>query len=104
MGRPTRSSPINCPDVYDPIQIWFYERLEALQSKTYLIFYQPMGMGDYKLWQPLDGVYVLQAGGVGGIGGATMSRHIDVTQCADWQTLQQAMSYEMAAMGSGPLR
>ena len=73
-GPPDAAIPINCEDIYVPIQIWFYERLESLKSKVYLIFYQPMGMGDYKLWLPLDGAYVLQVGGVGGLAGSVASR------------------------------
>ena len=100
-GAPDAVIPIDCPDVFVPIQIWYWERLESLKSKTYLIFYQPMGMGEYKLWVPLDGQYVLQVGGVAGLSGAMASRRVDITRCPDWRTVQQAMSYETAALGSG---
>ena len=53
-GPPDGVIPIDCQDIYVPLQIWFYERLESLKSKVYLIFYQPMGLGDYKLWTPID--------------------------------------------------
>jgi hypothetical protein len=60
-------------------------------------------MGEYKLWLPLDGSNVLQVGGVPGLSGAAMSRRVDVTRCTEWRTVQQAMSYETAALGSGPM-
>jgi GWxTD domain-containing protein len=65
-GPPDGIVKVDCQDVFYPLQIWYYERLEAIKSKVYLIFYQPMGMGDYKLWTPLDGPWVLEAGNVGG--------------------------------------
>src|SRR5262249_33874796 len=102
-GPPDAVIPINCEDIYVPIQIWYYERLESLKSKVYLIFYQPMGMGDFKLWLPLDGVYVLQVGAVGGLSGSGASRRVDVTRCAEWRTVQQAISYTTAVLGSGAM-
>jgi len=102
-GPPDGVIPIDCQDIYVPLQIWFYERLETLKSKVYLIFYQPMGMGDYKLWTPLDGVYVLQAGGVGGLAGAQASRPVDITRCAEYRTVNQAISYTSAVLGNGPM-
>ena len=80
-GSPDGIVPIDCQDVYVPLQIWFYERLESLKSKVYLIFYQPMGLGDYKLWTPIDGEFILQVGGsAGGLSGAG-GRRVDVTRC-----------------------
>src|SRR5262249_51608738 len=69
-GPPDSVIVIDCDDVYVPIQIWYYERLEALKSKVYLIFYRRMGIEDYKLWTPIDGVAILQAGNVGGVLGS----------------------------------
>ncbi|HEY3170120.1 MAG TPA: GWxTD domain-containing protein [Thermoanaerobaculia bacterium] len=54
-GPPDAVVPIDCPEVFVPIQIWYYDRLESLRSKVYLIFYAPYGVGDYKLWLPIDG-------------------------------------------------
>ena len=98
-GPPDAVVPIDCTDVYVPLQIWFYERLEALKTKTYLIFYQAWGVGEYKLWVPLDGPSVLIAGSSTGPG----ARRVDVTRCSEWRTVNQAMAYEQAALGSGPL-
>ena len=43
-GPPEAVIPIDCQDIYVPLQIWYYERMEVLKSKLYLIFYQPYGM------------------------------------------------------------
>ncbi|HEY6930395.1 MAG TPA: VWA domain-containing protein, partial [Thermoanaerobaculia bacterium] len=90
---------IDCQDVFYPIQIWYYERLEAVKSKVYLIFYQPLGLGEYRLWLPLDGINVLEVGGSTGI----PARRVDPMRCSETRTIQQAMSYEAAALGSGAM-
>ncbi|HSD72045.1 MAG TPA: VWA domain-containing protein [Thermoanaerobaculia bacterium] len=106
-GPPDAVVPIDCPEVFVPIQIWYYDRLEVLKSKVYLIFYVPYGVGnDYKLWLPLDGEGVLEVGGgfgssaAGGrppIGG----RRVDYDRCPETRTLRQAISYTSAVLGSG---
>ena len=102
-GSPDGIVPIDCQEVYVPLQIWYYDRLESLKSKVYLIFYQPMGMGDYKLWTPIDGEGTLQVGGsAGGLSGAG-GRRVDITRCAEWRTVQQAISYTTAVLGSGAM-
>jgi Ca-activated chloride channel family protein len=65
---------------------------------VYLIFYQPFGVGEYRLWLPLDGETVLLAG-AGGPGG----RRVDFTRCFETREVRQAESYEAAALGSGPM-
>ncbi|HEY6065104.1 MAG TPA: VWA domain-containing protein [Thermoanaerobaculia bacterium] len=107
-GPPDAVIPIDCQEVFVPIQIWYYDRLESLKSKVYLIFYAPYGIGpDYKLWLPLDGEGVLQVGG--GIGGAASGgrspgpggRRVDYDRCPETRTLRQAMAYTTAVLGSG---
>lgn len=103
-GPPDAVIPIDCQDIYVPIQIWFYERIESLKSKVYLIFYQPYGLGEYKMWLPLDGQGVLEVGGSTSLAGRIPAgRRVDVTRCTEWRTLQQAISYTTAVLGSGPL-
>ena len=69
-GPPDGVRRIDCQDVYNPIELWYYERLESLRmSKVTLLFYQPFGTGDYRLWTPLDGPQALLAGGLAGLPG-----------------------------------
>ena len=57
---------VECQDIYWPIQIWYYERIEALRlSKVILLFYQQLGVGDYRLWMPMDGQATLIVGNLG---------------------------------------
>jgi len=80
------------------MQIWYYERLEVMKSKAYLIFYEPYGSPPYKLWLPIDGVGVLLVG-VGTQ--ATGARVPDVTRCFEWRSVQQAIQYTTALLGGG---
>jgi Ca-activated chloride channel family protein len=99
-GPPDAIIPIDCPEVYVPIQIWYWERLETLKTKVYLVFYQMWGAGEYKLWLPLDGENVLLDGGASMGPGA---RRVDTSRCSETRTLRQAMAYETSALGSGPI-
>ena len=103
-GAPDAVIKVDCDDVYVPLQIWYYERLESLKSKVYLIFYEPMGVGEYKLWTPVDGENVLTVGN-GGISASQSSplRRVDITRCTEWRTVRQAIAYSTAALGSGPM-
>ena len=77
-GPPDGIRKIDCQDVYWPIQIWYYERLESLHlSKVLLLFYQPFGAGDYRMWTPLDGPQAIVAGGLPGALGAGAARRVD---------------------------
>ncbi len=99
-GAPDAVIPIDCDDVYVPLQIWYYDRIEALKSKVYLIFYQPGGVGPFKLWLPLDGQGVLLVG-VGTASQMTASRTPDIQRCFEWRTVQQAIAYSTTVLGTG---
>jgi Ca-activated chloride channel family protein len=104
-GPPDAVIAIDCSEVFVPIQIWYYDRLEALKSKVYLIFYAPYGIGpDYKLWLPIDGEGVLQVGGgIGSSAGVRLpgGRRVDYDRCPETRTLRQAIAYSTAVLGSG---
>jgi Ca-activated chloride channel family protein len=97
-GPPNAVIPIDCPDVYVPIQIWYYERIESLKSKVYLLFYEPYGMPPYKLWLPIDGRGVLLVG----VGDVTVASRVpDITRCFEWRSVEQALQYSAAVLGGG---
>ncbi len=94
-GPPDAIIPIDCSEVFVPIRIWYYERLESLRSKAYLIFYEPYGVpGDWKLWLPLDGIEKLAVRG-------TYDPRVAQTRCFDARTVQQAIAAENAILGNG---
>jgi len=98
-GPPDAVIPIECEDIYVPLQIWYYERIEVLKSKVYLIFYQPHGAGPYKLWLPLDGPGVLLVGVESNM--MTGARVPDIQRCFEWRTVQQALQYTSTVLGTG---
>jgi len=99
-GPPDGVKKVDCQDIYWPIQIWYYERMESIRaSKVVLLFYQPFAAGDYQLWTPQDGVYALQVGGLGGLAGASASRRVDTTRCSEWRDVNAAMNASSAFFG-----
>ena len=94
-GPPDAVIPVNCPEVFVPIRIWYYERLEALRNKVYLVFYKVYGMGDWKLWLPIDGVQKLGLNSIG------VNMREAEQSCFDAQNLQEAISYTTAILGPG---
>ncbi len=71
-------------------------------SKVLLLFYQPFGAGDYRLWTPLEGPQAIIVGGIGGLGssGAAVSRAVDVTRCSEWREINGAMASANAIFGT----
>jgi Ca-activated chloride channel family protein len=71
-GFPTQRIEVRCaPDIV-PTEVWYYEASDTVRFEFLLLFYQQWGVGNFRVWQPLDGLNVLQlAGGsnltVGGI-------------------------------------
>jgi Ca-activated chloride channel family protein len=94
-GPPDGIVPIDCTESFVPIRIWYYERIEALRSKAYLIFYKPYGLGDWKLWLPADGVGKL------GVKSSGVDLRAAETQCFDARTLAQAVNATTALLGNG---
>ena len=100
-GPPDGVRKVDCQDIYWPIQIWYYERMEALRlSKVLLLFYQQLGVGDYRLWQPMDGQGALIVGNIaGGLSAAGGARRVDVTRCAEYRDVVAAVNTVAANFG-----
>jgi VWFA-related protein len=99
-GPPDGIRKVDCEDVYWPIQIWYYERIESLRmSKVLLLFYMPFGVGDYRLWTPQDGQAALIVGNIAGMGGAG-GRRVDVTRCNEYRDVIAAANSVAATFGT----
>lgn len=94
-GPPDAVIKIDCSEAFVPIQIWYYERLEALKSKVYLIFYKRYGLADWTLWVPFDGAERLT------LNGRAFNAAVAESTCFDARSLEQAMSFESAVLGPG---
>ncbi len=100
-GPPDGVKRVSCEDVFWPIQIWYYERLDALRlSKVILVFYQSFGAGPYKLWTPLDGQQAILVGGLPGMGATGLSRQVDVSRCPEWRDVYAALGSVSALFGT----
>jgi VWFA-related protein len=98
-GPPDGIRRVNCTDIYWPVEIWYYERIESLKlSKVSLLFYQPFAAGDYRLWTPMDGPQAVIAGGLSGLA-APMPRRVDITRCPEWREIASAISSSGALLG-----
>jgi VWFA-related protein len=101
-GPPDSRKKIDCQDIYWPIELWYYERMESVRlSKVLLMFYQPYGVGDYKLWTPWDGPSAMQVGGNSGLMTGAPIRPVDVTRCFEWRDIQTAIAMGSALFGAG---
>lgn len=102
-GPPDGFKKINCEEIYWPLEIWYYERIEHLRmSKVVLVFYQSFGAGDFKLWTPLDGYQAIQVGGLPGMLGAAAppGGRRDVTRCNDYRDVAAALNAVTAMFGT----
>ena len=100
-GPPDGFRRIDCQDIYNPIELWYYERLETLRmNKVTLLFYQPFGTGDFRLWTPLEGPQALLVGGIAGLAGIGPGRSVDVTRCQEWREINGAMGAAAGVFGT----
>ncbi len=54
-GYPDGLVRYRCADLW-PGEVWYYQRAESLGHEVVLLFFQPHGLGRYRLWQPFDGL------------------------------------------------
>ncbi|MFQ5525539.1 MAG: VWA domain-containing protein [Thermoanaerobaculia bacterium] len=57
-GFPDALITVDCAEIW-PSQVWYYRRAETVGGEIVLLFYQPGGLGRYRLWNPADGPNVL---------------------------------------------
>ncbi len=50
-GQPDALVPIDCVDLW-PAEVWYYQRAENVGMELAILFYQPGGLGAYRLWYP----------------------------------------------------
>ncbi|OGD20646.1 MAG: hypothetical protein A2Y70_08075 [Candidatus Aminicenantes bacterium RBG_13_64_14] len=88
-----------------PLELWFYKGAQeyGLPDYFYLIFYQPEGIGDYRLYSPgVDGPEKLAVPIMGG-GAMNRSRAFEAIRKANSELASAALSYMPGEqpMGSG---
>jgi GWxTD domain-containing protein len=53
-GPPDVLKPIDCTEVFQPLEFWRYAYIEGLGQAVTILFYRPYGLGQYRLWQPFE--------------------------------------------------
>jgi len=90
-GPPAVRYKSRCPQIFYPLEIWVWPYIEGLGEDVAVLFYQPAGMGTWRMWYGLEGrrvLYNTMPGaevGMVGIGGVPLSdpRY----RCPDGDTL-----------------
>jgi VWFA-related protein len=62
-GPPDVRKPIDCTEVFQPLEFWRYAYIEGLGQAVTILFYRPYGLGQYRLWQPFETRAVLYSPG-----------------------------------------
>lgn len=60
-GEPTQRVPVECEEVFYPLEFWRYAYVPGLGQGVTLLFYKPYGLGRYRLWDPFQTRWVLYA-------------------------------------------
>jgi VWFA-related protein len=58
-GAPTVVFEVRCTTVAWPLEIWYYQGSDTTKYEFFVVFYQKWGAGDYRIWQPVDGIPAL---------------------------------------------
>jgi len=52
-GPPGLRKPIECESVFWPLEFWIWNRLEGIGDNVVVLFFQPYGLGHFRLWDPM---------------------------------------------------
>ncbi len=60
-GVPEEVVESNCPQVFVPLEVWYWPHSERTNDQLFLVFYQPYGSWPWRLWHPMmDGMAALR--------------------------------------------
>lgn len=51
-GDPDARKKVSCEEVFYPLEFWSWARLPGLGQNVTVLFYQPWGLGRFRLWDP----------------------------------------------------
>lgn len=58
-GAPTARLPVDCPEVFYPLEFWRYAYIPGIGQGVTLLFYKPYGLGRFRMWDPFETRWVL---------------------------------------------
>jgi Ca-activated chloride channel family protein len=53
-GTPDQRKKIDCEQVFNPLEFWYYARIEGLGQDIVVLFYRPFGLGPFRFWDPSE--------------------------------------------------
>jgi Ca-activated chloride channel family protein len=59
-GVPAQIIESKCPQVFVPLEVWYWPRSERLGSELFVVFFKPYGAWPFRLWTPDDGLAALR--------------------------------------------
>jgi GWxTD domain-containing protein len=106
LGKPLERTQYTTQSQIWPLELWFYKGAEeyGLPSYFYLIFYQPEGIGDFRLYSPtVEGPEKLVIQNLGNAQVVTRSNAIQAIKAVNGELASASLSYlpSDTPMGSG---
>jgi VWFA-related protein len=92
-GPPSGRMQSDCPEVFVPLDIWYWNYIEGLGEGIVALFYQPYGMGPFRLWNQFETrevLYVFSASAAAQAPVRNMFERIEM-RCANGPELLRAI-------------
>ncbi len=88
-GYPLSRIEVRCKPLMVPIEVWYYDGSDTVGFEFLLLFYQKWGVGDFRLWEPSDGLQELS------LEGDSITRRSIETRCRiqDAEAIAAAVSF-----------
>ncbi|HYH45195.1 MAG TPA: GWxTD domain-containing protein, partial [Thermoanaerobaculia bacterium] len=97
-GAPAVAFTTRCTLLW-PLEAWYYRGSDTSKYEFFVIFYQKWGAGDYRIWDPVEGIGVLFADSTaGGSGGASLGQVSN--SCRDGDKIAASIAW-VARQGIG---
>jgi len=108
LGKPLERTQFTTQSQVWPLELWFYKGIEeyGLPAYFYLIFYQPEGIGDFRLYSPtVEGPEKLAVPTLGTGNRVTRAAAVDAIRAASAELASASLSYlpSDSPMGAGSL-
>jgi Ca-activated chloride channel family protein len=58
-GPPAARIEVRCAMTAWPAEVWFYDKSNRTREEMFVVFYQAYGLGQWRIWMPLDGLDAL---------------------------------------------
>ncbi len=92
-GPPDARQKVDCDEVFVPLEFWVWSYLEGLGQNVTVVFYQPYGLGRFRLWDPFETVLALYSTqGRMALGQTSPMQGRPEDRCSDGQQIMRLIS------------